>query len=161
AGNFDAKGNWVANQYVINHGSIDTANLDNYHLYAGSNADKYNTQKDMTFRAGTKLKSLFVQDRYQLTDNITLHGMGAGSVRDSSSQLAGYPFSSGGTGVVVSGENAYNPFPGEDVSFFRRTAELPRVTDTHSKVYNINLGTQGYFQFLSHDWSWDADYSYS
>jgi len=149
-------------QYVINHGSTDTADLGNYHLYnGGSNADRYNSTQDMTFRAGTKLKNLFIQDKYQLTDNISLHATGNASVRDSSSQLAGYPFSSGGTGVVISGDNAYNPFPGQDLSFYRRTVELPRITDTHSKIYNINLGAQGYFQFLGHDWSWDADYNYS
>ncbi|WP_267222652.1 TonB-dependent receptor plug domain-containing protein [Dyella silvae] len=156
-------------RYAINHGAVDTANLANYHLYNGSsNADRYNTAQDMTFRAGTKLKNLFVQDKYKLTDSITLHGMAAASVRDSSSQLAGYPFSTGNTvgdlfpnGVQVSGQNPYNPFPGQDVSFFRRTVELPRVTDTHSKIYNINVGAQGYFQFLGHDWSWDADYTYA
>ncbi len=167
--NSDGTRTWVPNQYVINHGSLDTGNLANYHPYNGSsNADKYNTTSDMTFRAGTKLKNLFLQDKYQLTDNISLHGMADASVRDSSSQLAGYPLSTGGTmtdllpdGLQLSGNNAYNPFPGQDVAFYRRTVELPRVTESHSKIYNVNLGAQGYFQFLGHDWSWDADYTYS
>ncbi|HET6552839.1 MAG TPA: TonB-dependent receptor [Dyella sp.] len=171
AGSYNSAGKWVPNQYAYNHGSqTTTAGAPaGYHLYNGSdNADRYNSTQDMTFRAGTKLKTLFVQDQYKLTDNITLHGMAAASVRDSSTQLAGYPFSTGNTvgdlfptGVQISGQNAYNPFPGQDVSFFRRTAEMPRVTDTHSKVYNFNFGAQGYFQFLDHEWSWDADYSYS
>jgi iron complex outermembrane receptor protein len=156
-------------QYVINHGATNTGDINNYHLYDGSsNADRYNSTQDMTFRAGTKLKNLFIQDKYQLTDNISLHGMADAAVRDSSSQLAGYPFSSGNTvgdnfpkGVRISGESPYNPFPGQDVSFYRRTVELPRVTENHSKIYNVNLGAQGYFQFLNHDWTWDADYTYS
>jgi iron complex outermembrane receptor protein len=153
---------YTGKQYAINHGATNSSDLANYHRYDKTdNADRYNTAQDMTFRAGTKLKNLFLQDKYKLTDNITLHGMADASVRDSSSQLAGYPFSTGNTDVVLSGANAYNPFPGQDVSFFRRTAELPRVTDTHSKTYNINLGAQGYFQFLGHDWSWDADYTYA
>ncbi|AIF47244.1 TonB-dependent receptor plug domain-containing protein [Dyella japonica] len=161
----------TGDQYVYNHGSqTTTAGAPaGYHLYDGStNADRYNSTQDMTFRAGTKLKNLFVQDKYKLTDNITLHGMADASVRDSSSQLAGYPFSTGNTvgnlfpnGVQISGQNAYNPFPGEDVNFFRRTVEMPRVTQAHSKIYNINVGAQGYFQFLGHDWSWDADYTYA
>ena len=149
-------------QYVINHGATDTSNLANYHVYDGtSNADKYNTQNDMTFRAGSKLKNLFLQDRYKLTDNITLHGMANYSTRDTSSQLSGYPFSTGGTGVVLSGENAYNPFPGQDLSFYRRTTELPRITWGNSKLAHIDVGAEGYFQFLGHDWSWDANYTYS
>lgn len=150
-------------QYVINHGVTDTSNIANYHPYTSAgNADNYNTAHDMTFRAGTKLKNLFVQDKYQLTDNISLHGSFDASVRDHSSQLAGYPFSSGGAGeVTINPRNAYNPFPGESLSFFRRTAERPRITDSHSRLYNINLGAQGYFNMFGHEWSWDTDYSYS
>ncbi|RDJ00192.1 TonB-dependent receptor [Dyella solisilvae] len=149
-------------QYVINHGATNTADLSNYHLYDGSsNADKYNTQQDMTFRAGSKLKNIFLQDKYKLTDNITLHGMASYSTRDTSSQLAGYPLSTGGTGVAISGDNAYNPFPGQDVAFYRRTTELPRITWSNSKLAHIDVGAEGYFQFLDHDWSWDANYTYS
>lgn len=153
----------TGDQYVINHGSTATGDLSNYHLYdPTSTADKYNTQRDMTFRAGTKLKNLYLQDRYKLTDNITLHGAASYSTRDTSSQLSGYPFQSGSaaTPILISGQNAYNPFPGEDAEFFRRTVEMPRVTDTQSKLAHIDLGVDGYFQFLNHDWSWDAGFTY-
>jgi len=165
AGAYDSAGDWVPNQYVYNHGSQTTsAGAPNgYHLYdPNSTADKYNTQKDMTFRAGTKLKNLYLQDRYKLTDNITLHGAATYSTRDTSSQLAGYPFQSGAAdpAILISGQNAYNPFPGQDLEFFRRTAEMPRITDTQSKLAHIDLGAEGYFQFLNHDWSWDAGFTY-
>jgi iron complex outermembrane receptor protein len=148
---------------VINHGSTATGDINNYHLYdPNSTADKYNTQKDMTFRAGSKLKNLYLQDRYKLTDNITLHAAASYSTRDTSSQLAGYPFQSGVADepVLISGQNAYNPFQGQDVEFFRRTVEMPRVTDTNSKLAHIDLGAEGYFQFLNHDWTWDAGFTY-
>jgi len=149
-------------QYVINHGATDSSNLANYHLYNSKLPDdKYNTQKDMTFRAGTKLRTLFLQDKYKLTDNITLHGTAFYSTRDTSSQLAGYPFQTGNTGLLISGQNAYNPFPGQDVEFFRRTVEMPRVTQSNAKLANIDVGAEGYFQFIGHDWSWDANYTYS
>ncbi|MFA6232296.1 MAG: TonB-dependent receptor [Rhodanobacter sp.] len=154
----------TSDQYVINHGSTDTGNLANYHLYnSSSTADKYNPQRDMTFRAGSKLKTLFLQDRYNLTDNITLHGAATYSTRNTSNQLAGYPFQSGAgnPAILISGQNAYNPFPGQDVEFFRRTVEMPRITHSKSKLAHIDLGVEGYFQFLGHDWSWDANYTYS
>jgi iron complex outermembrane receptor protein len=149
--------------WVINHGSNDTANLGNYHLYdANSNADKYNTQADMTFRAPTRLKNLFVQERYNLTDSITLHGTGSYSERSSSSQLAGYPFQSNGNQyLTISGDNAYNPFPGEDVEFFRRTVEMPRVTRSNVKMSHFDLGATGYFNLGEQEWSWDVNYGYS
>ncbi|WP_426663123.1 TonB-dependent receptor plug domain-containing protein [Rhodanobacter aciditrophus] len=149
--------------WVLNHGATDTANLGNYHPYdPNSNADKYNTQADMTFRAPTRLKNLFVQERYNLTDNITLHATGNYSERTSSSQLAGYPFrSAGNQTVLLSGQNAFNPFPGQDVTFYRRTVEMPRVTSNNVKMSHFSAGADGYFSLGSQEWSWDANYSYS
>ncbi|MGC1548764.1 MAG: TonB-dependent receptor [Rhodanobacter sp.] len=151
--------------YVINHnGPVgNTADLSNYHLYdPNSSADKYNTAQDMTFRAPTRLKNLFVQERYQLTDNVTLRATGSYSERTSSSQLAGYPFSStGNQPTPISGDNAYNPFPGEDVDFTRRTVEMPRVTRSSSKMSHFDVGADGFFNIGDREWNWDATYSYS
>jgi len=152
--------------YVINHANGqagDTSNLANYHLYDPSNVDDlYNTQADMTFRAPTRLKNLFAQERYNLTDNVTLRATGSYSERSSSSQLAGYPFrSDGNQQVLISGDNAYNPFPGQDVEFFRRTVELPRVTESTSKLSHFDVGAEGYFALGAHDWNWDVTYNYS
>lgn len=148
--------------YVINHGAIDTGNLANYHLYdPSSNADKYNAAQDMTFRAGNKLKNLFVQERYNLTDNITLHGAVSYSTRDTSAQLAGYPLTSLTTGLTIDPNNAYNPFPGQATQFWRRTAEVPRITWSKSSLAHVDVGAEGYFTFLKHDWNWDADYIFS
>jgi iron complex outermembrane receptor protein len=149
--------------WVFNHGGSNTADLSNYHLYdPNSNADNYNTQGDMTFRAPTRLKNLFVQERYNLTDNITLHATGSYSERTSSAQLAGYPFQSNGNQyVTISGDNAYNPFPGQDIEFARRTTEMPRVTNSTAKLSHFNVGAEGFFNLGDQEWSWDADYGYS
>ncbi|SFK68652.1 TonB-dependent receptor plug domain-containing protein [Rhodanobacter glycinis] len=149
--------------YVINHGATDSSNLANYHLYdPNSNADKYNTNQDMTYRAPSRLKNLFAQERYNLTDNITLHATGSYSERTSSSQLAGYPFQTNGNQIVkISGQNAYNPFPGQDVSFFRRTVEMPRITNSTAKLSHFDVGAEGFFGLGDQEWSWDANYSYS
>jgi len=156
------------NDYVLNHGAginANSADFNDYHLYnPNSTADKYATQQDMTFRAGTQLKNVFVQERYNLTDNITLHGTGNYTERDTSSQLAGYPFQTGagrGDGLFIDPNNAYNPFPGNATEFYRRTVEMPRVTDSNTKLTHLDVGAEGYFTFLDHDWSWDATYDYS
>ena len=148
--------------YVINHGTgvnANSANIGDYHLYdPDSNADKYATQNDMTFRAGSKLKNLFLQERYNLTDNVTLRGAASYSTRDSNSQLAGYPFQTAagrGDGLFIDPNNAYNPFPGEQTEFFRRTVEMPRITYSNAKMAHIDFGAEGYFQFLNHDWNWE------
>jgi iron complex outermembrane recepter protein len=151
-------------QYVIDHGNPNTGNIANYHPYTGDPSDLYNSSQDMTFRAGTKLKTLFAQERYNLTDNITLTGNATYSTRDTSSQLAGYPLSTSAintANLVIDPNNAYNPFPGYETSFMRRTVEIPRITWANSRLAHIDVGAQGYFNFLNHDWSWDANYTFS
>lgn len=145
------------NGYVINHGNTQTWNLANYHPYdQNSSVDKYNSNRDMTFRAGSTLKNLFLQERYQLTDNIMLHGAASYSSRNSTSQLAGYPFSG-----TLGPDAYYNPLPGDETDFTRRTAEMPRITWTNSRLTHIDVGAEGYFNFLDHDWSWDAGYTFA
>ncbi|GLQ88424.1 TonB-dependent receptor domain-containing protein [Dyella flagellata] len=157
AGAYDpTTGNWNPNHYVINHGNLNSGDLADYHLYNGSNADKYNSNQDMTFRAGTTLKNLFLQERYQLTDNITLRGTASYSSRNSSSQLAGYPFSG-----TLAPDSPYNPFPGYETPFSRRITELPRTTWANSRLMHVDVGADGYFNFLDHEWNWDATYNYS
>lgn len=159
AGNY-VDGKWVPNTYILNRGG-NPANFGDYHPFTGDPSDLYNTQADMTFRAGTKLKNLFVQDRYKLTDNVTLRGSASYSVRDTSSQLSGYPLQSGNTGLYIDPNNAYNPFPGEKTEFYRRTVEMPRVTWAKSKLAHVDVGAEGFFNFLGHEWNWDATYTYA
>jgi len=146
--------------YILNRGG-NPANFADYHPFTGAPADLYNTQGDMTFRAGTKLKNLFLQERYKLTDNVTLRGSASYSVRDTESQLSGYPLQSGNTGLYIDPANAYNPFPGQKTSFYRRTIEQPRDTWSKSKLAHIDIGAEGFFNFLGHEWNWDATYTYS
>ncbi|TBR40157.1 MULTISPECIES: TonB-dependent receptor domain-containing protein [Dyella] len=160
AGSYNKDGDWVPNAYVLNRGG-NPANIGDYHDFVGAPSDLYNTQGDMTFRAGTKLKNLFAQERYKLTDNITLRGTASYSVRDTSSTLSGYPLQTASTGLVIDPNNAYNPFPGYETEFYRRTVEMPRTTWSKTKLAHIDVGAEGFFDFLGHEWNWDATYNYS
>jgi iron complex outermembrane receptor protein len=158
----------TGDRYVVNHpGGVagDTSDLANYHPYdVDSNADKYSTSRDMSFRAGTKLRNLFGTGRYNLTDNIALRGMASYGVRDTRSQSAGYPLQSGSgraDGLFIDPDNAYNPFPGYATSFFRRTTEMPRVTWAKSKAMHVDAGAEGTFPWAGHTWNWDVTYAYS
>lgn len=168
AGSYGTDGTWVPNSYVINHpGGVAAATNDlaNYHPYdPSSNADKYNTRSDSTFRAGSKLRNLFATGRYNLSDTVALRGLASYSVRDSDSQVAGYPLTSAsgrGGGLTIDPDNAYNPFPGYATSFLRRTVEMPRITWSKAKMAHVDVGAEGNFLLGSHTWNWDATYNYS
>jgi len=154
--------------YVVNHGggvAGDVSNIANYHPYdVNSNADKYATSRDMTFRAGSKLRNLFGTGRYNLTDDVALRGMASYGVRDTHWQAAGYPLQTSAAragDLSIDPGNAYNPFPGESTPFFRRTTELPRETWAKSKAMHVDGGAEGAFQWGGHAWNWDVTYGYS
>lgn len=168
AGTYAADGTWVANRYVVNHpGGVvgNAADPTNYHPYdVNSNADKYSTAQDMTFRAGSKLRNLFATGRYNITDDIALRGMASYGVRDTRSQAAGYPLESGSGrthDLAIDPGNAYNPFPGYDTDFFRRTTELPRISWAKSKAFHVDSGAEGSFLWGDRTWNWDVTYGYS
>lgn len=168
AGRYGADGLWTPNRYVIDHpGGLagNPASLADYHPYdASSNADKYATARDMTFRAGSKLRNLFGTGRYNLTDDIALRGMASYGVRDSSWRTAGYPLqtSSARDGdLYIDPANAYNPFPGYETAFFRRTVEVPRINWSQNKTLHGDIGAEGTFQWNDHTWNWDVTYAYS
>ncbi|WP_283248524.1 TonB-dependent receptor domain-containing protein [Luteibacter aegosomatis] len=168
AGAYGANGTWVPNRYVVDHpgGAVaDTADIANYHPYdANSNADKYSTARDTTFRAGSKLRNLFGTGRYNLTDDVALRGMASYGVRDSQWRAAGYPLQSGSgraDGLFIDPDNAYNPFPGYQTPFFRRLTEVPRITWAKSKTLHADVGAEGTFQWGERTWAWDATYAYS
>ncbi|KAF1006702.1 MAG: Vitamin B12 transporter BtuB [Luteibacter sp.] len=168
AGHYAQDGLWAPNRYVIDHpGGVagNPANLADYHPYdANSNADKYATTRDTTFRSGTKLRNLFATGRYNLTDDIALRGMASYGARDTRWRTAGYPLQSASgraDGLYIDPANAYNPFPGYATSFFRRTVEMPRVNWSQSKTLHGDLGAEGTFQWGEHTWNWDVTYAYS
>ena len=155
-------------RYVVNHpGGVvgNTADLANYHPYdVNSNDDKYSTAQDMTFRAGSKLRNLFATGRFNVTDDIALRGMASYGARDTRSQASGYPLQSGSGrhgALVIDAANAYNPFPGYDTSFFRRTTELPRMRWDKSKAFHADAGAEGNFLWGEQTWNWDVTYGYS
>lgn len=168
AGRYAQDGVWTPNRYVIDHpGGLagNPANLADYHPYdANSNADKYATTRDTTFRSGSKLRNLFATGRYNLTDDIALRGMASYGVRDTQWRTAGYPLQSASgraDGLFIDPANAYNPFPGYATSFFRRTVEQPRVNWAQSKTLHGDIGAEGSFAWGEHTWNWDVTYAYS
>ncbi|HEY1772403.1 MAG TPA: TonB-dependent receptor [Gammaproteobacteria bacterium] len=129
---------------------------------------------------------LYVQDHYDLMDNLTFESQVLFNSRRSSQQLAPDELSLGGFGqakadgnpVGVSAQNPYNPF-GEDlvtsssapciaagtcnVLFLgsRRLSEAGnRVFTQHVDNFQFNGGFHGYFDLLGSEWDWDAGYAY-
>lgn len=167
----DTSENFSGPFYVINHtGSYDgvgtaadSRDPANYHQGV-TTADRFNPTQQMMMRIPSELKSVFTQGHYDLTDDLTFRATGMYSERDSSAQIAGYPLTSWAQSnypVFIDKDSYYNPLPGQDLAFARRTFELPRVTRNNAKTFHFDAGVEGYFNVGEHEWSWDAGINYN
>ena len=128
----------------------------------------------------------YVQDHYDLTDNLTFESQILFNTRKSSQQLAPDSLSLGAFGqakangnpVGISGQNPYNPFHQDLVTdssaacftagscdvlyrFSRRLSEAgDRVFKQHVDNFQFNGGLRGHFSLFGGEWDWDAGYSY-
>ncbi len=149
--------------YDGNGVGADSRDIANYH--SGVNTDdRYNSIDQMMWNQGSTNKSVFASGSYDITDNIKLSSTAMYSERESKRQIAGYPLSSDSQPnfpVYVDKDSYYNPLPGNDLSFYRRITELPRVTDSDVKNTHFDVSLEGAFDVGSHGWNWDVGFNYN
>jgi iron complex outermembrane receptor protein len=157
---------------ILNHtGTYDgvgtgaaSNNIANYHNYAGADADLFNSSQQMMFTMPTKLDSIFTKGSVDLPYGMKLSSTAMFAQRNSSAQIAGYPLNTNSQSafpVFVSGSSYYNPIPGQDQFFYRRTVEVPRVTDNENRTVHIDAGLSGDFTLANRSFNWDVGYNHS
>jgi iron complex outermembrane receptor protein len=170
----------VGGQLRLNPGG-DPRNIDDYHPYSAA-LDAYDVNQQMMLQNSYTQKSIFLQGRYNILDNITFRTEMLYNKRDSTVQVGGYPTQTGNTGLTISADSYYNPigswtdagrnyhavdadgnvFDGpQEIGFIRRGVEVPRVTENSATVYHFTGGLEGYFDFASRTLNWDVNYGYS
>jgi len=154
-------------QLVVNDGA-DGRDLANYHALDKANGDGYNYAKDNYLRTPQERTSLYVQGRFDLTDNISFRTDGLYNERLSSQQLAGFPigegpYMSGGQGL--SGLSYYNPTKGtagqRELNYSRRLVEQPRVYEQDVKTWHFYGGFEGFFDIGDRGFNWDMGYAFN
>jgi iron complex outermembrane receptor protein len=168
------------NQYLDHTGSwasptgvgSDATSASNYHTYTGAADDKYNSTQQMMFQSPTELTTLFTKGSLQLPKDIRLTTTAMYSDRTTTAQNAGYPLNSltqAAYPVYIDKDSYYNPYGnqalgsgnGEDLFFYRRLVEVPRVTKNNSKTMHIDATLEGEFGFAGRQWNWSAGYNFS
>jgi iron complex outermembrane receptor protein len=137
---------------------------NNYHAYAGADADTFNSSEQMMFLAPTRLASVFTKGTLTLPHDVRLTTTAMFADRTSSRQNAGYPLNSLSQGrfPVYIDRNAYfNPYPGQDLFFYRRTTEVPRVTDNENRTLHVDANLEGDVRLLGKAWTWNVGYNHS
>ncbi|MDC8787051.1 TonB-dependent receptor plug domain-containing protein [Roseateles koreensis] len=166
--------------YVLNHTGgawgdgtgVDARNPANYHTYAGAAEDKFNSTSQMMFQSGTELKSIFTKGTLELTPTLHFSSTAMFADRSSARQIAGYPLNSGSQPdykVYIDKDSYFNPYGngvagagnGQDLFFYRRTIEVPRVSNNNNKTTHFDAGLEGDLSIAGKPWTWNAGLNYS
>src|SRR5690606_26135495 len=152
-------------RWVVNDGA-DGRDLANYHPFGA--ADAYNFAKDNYLRTPNERTSLYVQGRYDITDNVSFVTDALYNERLSAQQLAGFPL---GEGNYLSGDQGlsadsyYNPTRGtanaRELNWSRRLVEQERFYEQDVKTWHFYGGFQGTFDFADRFFDWDVGYAFN
>jgi iron complex outermembrane receptor protein len=167
------------NRYLNHTGTYDgrgvgaaSNNAANYHAFAGADADTFNSSQQMMFQMPTKLDSFFTKGTVELPYGMKLSSTAMFAQRNSDAQVAGYPLNSMSQSsypVYVDKNSYYNPYGnaalggtgGQDLFFYRRTIEVPRVTSNENRTTHIDAALSGDFTLANKAFNWDVGYNHS
>ncbi|MFC3814920.1 TonB-dependent receptor domain-containing protein [Lysobacter sp. GCM10012299] len=168
---------------VLNQGA-DWRNIANYHALntntgataadtAGSTVDKSNTNQQTHLKTPLESRSLFVNGLFDINEFVRFRADMLYTDRDAERQVAGYPFQSGAAGPIPGGftmsrDSYYNPVgtkngfaTPQDVNFWRRTWEVPRVDSPSSATWRFSTALEGSFDVGERIFDWDVNYLYN
>jgi len=166
------------NQYLNHSGGSEgdgtgsnARNPASYHPYTGAQADLYNSTSQMMFTSPSRLDSVFARGSVALPRDMRFSATAMFAERLSSRQVAGYPVSSLAQPrypVYIDRNSYYNPYGngvagagrGQDLFFYRRTIEVPRVTDNRSRTLHVDAVLEGTLLLGATDWNWNLGYNH-
>jgi iron complex outermembrane receptor protein len=158
----------VYDRYTLKEGG-NPATLADYRPYVGA-TDNSNPNAQMTLQTGQERRALYVDLGRKLTDSLTLNIDALYNQRDTMQQIAGYPFRSGGPVANPSpteplwgdwdprlaADSAFNPLPGQQTEYYRRTWEVPRMTMNKATTYRLGAKLSQPFDLRGLPWDWEA-----
>jgi iron complex outermembrane receptor protein len=163
----------AAGRYILRDGGnpYDSSHYRLQNTSTESPADKSNTNQQTDLRTPLENKSLYVDGSYKITDEIRFRTNVLYSNRLSSRTVAGYPMQASGfpqTAIGMSVDSYYNPFgswhapagstPQALGNWWRRSWEVPRVTDSELDTYRFSGAFEGVFEIGDRYFNWDVGY---
>ncbi|GHE31566.1 TonB-dependent receptor domain-containing protein [Vulcaniibacterium thermophilum] len=130
----------------------------------GSVDGKSNTNEQTDLRNPLESKSLFVDGIFDITDAIRFRTNLMYSNRQASRGIAGYPMQattptpSQGGAVVLSGQSYFNPTGADISTWWRRTWEVPRISESDLTTYRFTGVFEGSFDLGERTFDWDVSY---
>jgi iron complex outermembrane receptor protein len=173
---FDQILNHTGDQSGVGTGA-DSRDRNNYHTVSNLTpvaADLFNTTAQMVFAMPSKLDTIFTKGELSMPFDTHLTTTAMYSQRKGVSTTAGYPLQSGAQSkfpVYIDKDSYYNPYgnqgvnavpgSGQDLFFYRRTIEVPRVTENTNRTLHIDATLEGNFALRGLPWNWSAGWNHS
>jgi iron complex outermembrane receptor protein len=171
---FDKILNHTGDQSGIGTGT-SSRDPNNYHNVSNLTpvaADLFNMTSQMVFSMPSKLDTIFTKGELSLPFDTRLTTTAMYSQRKGMSTTAGYPLQSGAQSkfpVYIDKDSYYNPYGtqvagaglGKDLFFYRRTIEVPRVTENTNRTLHIDATLEGNFALRGLPWNWSAGWNHS
>lgn len=140
----------------------DPTNIDDYEPLTEERY--YNPGEQMMYNSATRRASIFAKGTYDLGDSVRFRADALFNERQADVQIAGFPLQSAtsnspdrlGMPIRLSRDSYYNPLPGEDLTFIRRTVEAPRVTDNTVRTFRVGGAIEGFFDIGGRGYNWDV-----
>ena len=126
------------------------ANLADYRPF--TRADYANPNQQMTLVTGMERTALFLNAGVDFSEDLALVVDALYNNRDTMQQIAGYPWRS-----TLSAGSAFNP-TGQDAQYYRRTWEVPRVTDSQATTQRYGAKLEGRYAMLGLPWTFDGGF---
>lgn len=146
-------------RYTLKDGG-DPTNFADFRLYDPA-IDNAQPNRQMTLQTGQERQAFYLSAGRDIGENLTLEVDALYNHRDTMQQIAGYPYRSNAWGDLnapIHADGAFNPRPGETLTYFRRTWEVPRVTMNKATTYRLGAKLAGFFDIGPNTWSWDAGF---
>jgi iron complex outermembrane recepter protein len=153
----------------------DSRNPANYHNVTALTpvtADLFNATQQMVFAMPSKLDTIFTKGELALPYDMRFITTAMYAQRKGVSTTAGYPLSSTSQSkypVYIDKDSYFNPYGnqvagaglGQDLFFYRRTIEVPRVTENNSRTLHVDATLEGDFELRSLPWNWSVGWNHS
>lgn len=124
----------------------------------GNIADKTNTNLQTDLRTPVKGKSLYIDGNYELTDDLLFRANFMYNNRFSSRTVAGYPMQAASFNTPMAATSYFNPTGATISNWWRRTFEVPRVSDGDATDYRFVAALESSFEIGERIFDWDLSY---
>ncbi|MCD9006250.1 TonB-dependent receptor [Luteimonas sp. XNQY3] len=156
----------LSRNYTLDRGG-NPLDFGDYHRTV--NPDDYaNSNEQMMLKSGMERRSVYVQGRFDVTDNVSFVSDALYNNRETEVQVAGYPFQSAAWGTPLSVDSYFNPLGNQHgyatpqtTQFFRRGWEVPRVTTNSLTTYRFSAAFEGAFEVGERFFDWNVGYMYN